>query len=222
MNVLIFGATGMVGQGVLRESLLDPGVESVLTIGRTLTGVQNPKLKEIAHTDMWEYASLEDRLAGFDACFFCLGASSAGMKPEDYERLTYGITMAAAETLARLNPRMTFIYVSGAGTDSSERGRTMWARVKGKTENDLLRLPFHAAYMFRPGFIEPRNGATSKTKAYRLTYSLVKPLMPVIRSLFRSSILTTEEVGLAMIKAVRRGAPKQILEIKDIQSLLKN
>jgi uncharacterized protein YbjT (DUF2867 family) len=212
----------MVGQGVLRECLLDPNVRLVRTIGRSITGIQNPKLTEIAHPNMWDYASIEDSLSGFDACFFCLGASSFGMKPEEYERLTWGVTMAAAETLARLNPQMTFIYVSGAGTDSTERGRSMWARVKGKTENALLRLPFRAAYMFRPGFIEAVHGATSKTKSYRVLYSLMKPLMPIIRGLFRSSILTTEEIGLAMLKVARNGAPKQILEIKDIKTVLQS
>jgi uncharacterized protein YbjT (DUF2867 family) len=222
MNVILFGATGMVGQGVLRECLLDPGVEHVLTTGRSVTGIQNPKLREIAHPDMWDYSSIEDRLTGFDACFFCLGVSSAGMKPDQYERLTYGIALAAARTLARLNPQMTFIYVSGAGTDSSERGRAMWARIKGRTENALLRLPFHAAYMFRPGFIEAVHGATSKTRSYRILYGFAKPLMPLIRGLFGSFILNTEEIGLAMLKVARNGAPKQILEIKDIRAVLQS
>jgi len=141
MNVLLFGATGMVGQGVLRECLLDPGVQLVKTVGRTATGVQHAKLREVISQDLRNYSSIEMELSGFDACFFCLGVSSAGMKEADYERVTYGITMAAAETLSRLNPQMTFVYVSGAGTDSTEQGRTMWARVKGKTENEVLRLP---------------------------------------------------------------------------------
>ena len=141
MNVLLFGATGMVGQGVLRECLLDPGVQLVKTVGRTATGVQHAKLREVISQDLRNYSSIEMELSGFDACFFCLGVSSAGMKEADYERVRYGITMAAAETLSRLNPQMTFVYVSGAGTDSTEQGRTMWARVKGKTENEVLRLP---------------------------------------------------------------------------------
>src|SRR5271156_3867162 len=155
MNVLIFGATGMIGQGVLRECLLDPTVQLVETIGRTATGQQNPKLREIVHPDLWNYATIESDLKNFNACFFCLGISASGMTEQAYARITYGITIAAAETLARLNPKMVFIYVSGAATDSSEKGRMMWARVKGKTENALLRMPFAAAYMFRPGFIEP-------------------------------------------------------------------
>ena len=168
MNVLLFGATGMVGQGVLRECLLDPGVVSVQTVGRTATGAHHAKLRELLHNDLWHYQSLEAQLSGFDACFFCLGVASAGMTEENYERVTYGITMAAAEMLTRVNPQMTFIYVSGTGTNSSERGRIMWARVKGKTENALLRLPFKAAYMFRPGIIEPLHGARSRTPLYRV------------------------------------------------------
>src|SRR5580698_7589629 len=168
MKVLLFGATGMVGQGVLRECLVDPDVQVVQTVGRTAAGTANPKLRELIRSDLWNYRSVENELAGFDACFFCLGVSSSGMTEADYERVTYGITLAAAETLSRLNPLMTFIYVSGAGTDSSERGKTMWARVKGKTENALFRLPFKGAYMFRPGVIQPLYGASSKTASYRI------------------------------------------------------
>ena len=161
MNVLIFGATGMIGQGILRECLLDPQVHLVQTIGRTSTGQQNPKLRELTHPDLWHYAPIEEKLTGFDACFFSLGVASSGMSENDYAHIAYDITIAAAETLCRINPKMTFIYVSGAGTDSSEKGRLMWARVKGKTENALLRMPF-AAYMFRPGFIEPAHGEISR------------------------------------------------------------
>src|SRR5580693_657525 len=189
MKVILFGASGMVGQGVLRECLLDPRVESVLSIGRSRSARQNQKLSEILLSDLTDYASIESRLAGFDACFFCLGISSAGMKEQDYARITYDITLAAARTLVRLSPQMTFIYVSGSGTDSSERGRTMGARVKGRTENALLELPFRAAYMFRPGFIEPLDGIRSKTPAYRVLYAIGRPLMPLLRLLFPSSIL---------------------------------
>ena len=219
MNVLLFGATGMIGQGVLRECLLDPGVQLVKTVGRIATGVQHPRLREVVHKDLLNYSSIGMELSGFDACFFCLGVSSAGMTAADYERVTYGITMAAAETLSRLNPRMTFLYVSGAGTDSSEHGRVMWARVKGQTENALLRLPFKAAYMFRPGIIEPLHGAKSKTASYRLFYALSKPLLPVLRRVFPSYILTTEQIGRAMIEVVRHGAPKRVLESKDIGAI---
>src|SRR5450755_4366066 len=218
MNVLLFGATGMVGQGVLRECLLADDVEVVQTVGRSAGGAQNPKLREVVHEDFWHYDGIAQRLAGFDACFFCLGVSSSGMKEADYERVTYGMTLAAAEILSRLNPRMTFIYVSGAGTDSSERGRSMWARVKGKTENALLRLPFAAAYMFRPGIIEPVYGARSKTASYRVLYTLTKPVLPVLRWAFPDYVLTTQQIGLAMLAVARRGFSKRVLESKDIRS----
>ena len=206
----------MVGQGVLRECLLDPQVRLVTTIGRSATGVIDPKLKEIVHADLWNYSAIETRLTGFDACFFCLGVSSAGMSEADYDRVTYGITMAAAETLSRLNPRMTFIFVSGAGTDSSEKGKTMWARIKGKTENALQRLHFKAAYMFRPGVIQPLHGIKSKTAIYRVGYSILGPLMPLLRRLFPRQITTTEELGRAMLAVAKNGAPKKVLEGADI------
>jgi uncharacterized protein YbjT (DUF2867 family) len=220
MKVLLFGATGMVGQGVLRECLLDPQVRLVQTVGRSSPGVEHAKLRKIVNQDMWRYASIERDLSGFDACFFTLGVSSAGMKEDEYDHVTYGITIAAAETLSRLNPRMTFIYVSGAGTDSSGRGRSMWARVKGKTENQLLRMPFEAAYMFRPGLIEPRQGARSKTAVYRILYALLKPVLPLLRWTFPDFVLTTEQIGLAMLAVAKRGAAKQILESRDIRAVL--
>ena len=222
MKVLLFGATGMVGQGVLRECLLDPEAELVVSVGRSATGTTHPKLREIIHPDLWNYASIERDLAGFDACFFCLGISSAGMKEDAYARVTYGITLAAAETLARLNPQMTFIYVSGVGTDSSEHGRTMWARVKGRTENALLRLPFRAAYMFRPGLIQPMHGIRSKTPSYRLLYSLLGPLVSLLRSVFPNHILSTEQIGRAMLAVARHGAPKPVLEARDIRAVLRS
>ena len=218
MNVLIFGATGMVGQGVLRECLLDPNVELVVTIGRTATNVQNAKLREIVHTDLWNYAIIESDLKDFDACFFCLGVGSAGMAEKDYARVTYGITLAAAEALARLNSKMVFIYVSGTGTDSSEKGRMMWARVKGKTENALLRLPFAAAYMFRPGFIEPAHGEISRNKLYRVLFAIAKPFLPLLRRAFPNQILTTEQIARAMLNLVTHPYPKHVLEIKDIRA----
>jgi uncharacterized protein YbjT (DUF2867 family) len=218
MNVLVFGATGMIGQGVLRECLLDPGVKLVATIGRSATGQQNPKLREIVHKDLSNYATIEEKFSGFDACFFCLGISASGTTEETYTRVTYDITIAAAETLCRLNPKMTFIYVSGASTDSSEKGRMMWARVKGKTENALLRMPFAAAYMFRPGFIEPAHGEISRTKLYRTLYKLMKPLLPAIRRAFPNQILTTEQIARAMLNLTRRPYPKHILEVPDIRA----
>jgi uncharacterized protein YbjT (DUF2867 family) len=221
MKVLLFGATGMVGQGVLRECLQDPGVEQVAALGRSATGVQHPKLVDIRHADLANYAGIEDRLHGFDACFFTLGVSSAGMKEADYDRVTYGFTLAAGETLGRLNPGMAFIYVSGAGTDSTERGRTMWARVKGCTENALLRLPLNA-YMFRPGFIQPLDGIQSKTQLYRVLYKIVGPLGPLLRRAFPSLILTTREIGQAMIAVARQGYEKHILEVKDIRRVVES
>src|SRR5579864_1453935 len=177
MKVILFGATGMVGQGVLRECLRDPRVEAVLAVGRSATGQSHPKLSELVQQDLFAYSANEARLKGYDACFFCLGVSSAGMSEADYRHITYDLTLAAAETLVRLNPAMTFIYVSGAGTDSSERGSSMWARVKGATENALLRLPFKAAYMFRPGVIRPLHGIRSKTPLYRAFYMAAAPLL---------------------------------------------
>jgi hypothetical protein len=209
----------MVGQGVLRECLLDPDVESVVSIGRGSTGQQHTKLRELPHNNFLDFSAIEDQLSGFDACFFCLGVSSAGMNEDDYQRITYGFTIAAARTLSRLNPAMTFIYVSGMGTDSSERGRSMWARVKGKTENELLRLPFHAAYMFRPGVIVPLNGVKSKTRLVRAFYVLFAPLLPLSNTLFPKYVTNTEQIGRAMLKVARQGWPKSVLETSDINQV---
>ena len=219
MRVVLFGATGMVGQGVLRECLLDPDVESVLSVGRTATGQPHVKLRELEHRDFLDFSPIENELAGFDACFFCLGVSSAGMEEDAYRRITYDFTMAAARTLARLNPNLTFVYVSGMGTDSSERGRTMWAKVKGKTENELLGLPFKAAYMFRPGLIVPLHGIKSKTRLYRAFYAAMAPLLPLLNAAFPKYVTTTEQVGRAMIKVARQGATKSVLENSDINAV---
>jgi uncharacterized protein YbjT (DUF2867 family) len=216
MNVILFGATGMVGQGVLRECLLDPDIQQILSIVRTPTNQQDPKLHELVHADFFDYSAIESQLTGFDACLFSLGVSSAGMDEAQYTHLTYDLTLAAATTLARLNPQMTFLYVSGAGTDSTERGRTMWARVKGKTENDLLKLPFKAAYMFRPGAIQPLHGIRSKTKLYQTFYTILNPILPLLKSWFPQYITTTEELGRAMLRVAKTGYSKPILETKDI------
>jgi uncharacterized protein YbjT (DUF2867 family) len=216
MKVLLFGATGMVGQGVLRECLLDADVTEVVTLGRTATGMRHAKLREIVHRDLFDYAPIEGELSGFDACFFCLGVSSFRMSEADYTRLTYDLTMAAARTLARVNPGMTFVYVTGAGSDSTEHGRSMWARVKGRTENALLRLPFKAAFMFRPGAIVPMHGVRSKTALYQTMYSLTRPVLPVLQRVFPNAIVTTEQVGRAMLAVAKRGAPAAILESRDI------
>lgn len=217
MHVILFGATGMVGQGALRECLLDPNVQSVLSIGRSATGQQNPKLHELVVANLLDYSAIEDRLSGFDACFFCLGVSSAGMTENRYREITYDLTIAAARTLARLNPGMTFLYVSGMGTDSSERGRTMWARVKGKTENELLRMPFKAAYMLRPGVIVPLHGIKSKTKLYQSFYTVLGPLLRLANALLPEYVTSTEQLGRAMIKIAREGAPVHVLETADIR-----
>jgi uncharacterized protein YbjT (DUF2867 family) len=216
MNVILFGATGMVGQGVLRECLLDPGVQQILSIVRTPSGQHDPKLRELVPTNFFDYSTIEPELTGFDACFFSLGVSSAGMDEAKYTHLTYDLTLTAATTLARLNPQMTFLYVSGAGTDSTERGRLMWARVKGKTENALLKLPFRAAYMLRPGFIQPLHGIRSKTKLYQFFYTALNPILPLLKSAFPKSITTTEELGRAMLNVAKHGYPKPILETVDI------
>lgn len=219
MKVILFGATGMVGQGVLRECLLDQRVDAVLSIGRSATGQSHPKLSEWVQKDLFDYSGSETRLKGYDACFFCLGVSSAGMQEADYSHITYDLTLAAATTLARLDPGMTFIYVSGTGTDSSERGRIMWARVKGKTENALLKLPFKATYMFRPGIIRPLHGIKSKTPLYRVFYVILGPLLWLVGALSSSLMTTTEQVGRAMINASLSGAPKTLLENADINRL---
>jgi uncharacterized protein YbjT (DUF2867 family) len=221
MKVLIFGASGMVGRGVLLECLRAPDVELVVTLGRTVTGLRDGKLREIEHRDLSNYAGMEDSLSGFDACFFCLGIASAGTKEADYERVTYGFTMAAAEMLSHVSPGMTLIFVSGSGTDSSEKGRIMWARVKGHTENALLKLPLKA-YMFRPGFIEPLDGIQSKTPLYRKFYTVLGPLFPLLRRTFPNQVLSTRQLGRAMLNVVRRGYPQRVLESRDIRVAASN
>jgi uncharacterized protein YbjT (DUF2867 family) len=219
MKAVIFGASGMVGQGVLRECLLDPEIEQVLSVVRSATGQSHPKLREVVHGDFLDFSRIEGKLTGYDACFFCLGISSAGMTEAEYTRVTYGITMAAATTLARLNPGMTFEYISGTGPDSSEKGRSMWARVKGRTEKALLALPFRAAYMFRPGFTQPLHGIKSKTRAYQIFYAVTTPLLPVLKTVFPQYVTTTERLGRAMIAVAKRGYPQKVLEMQDINSV---
>jgi uncharacterized protein YbjT (DUF2867 family) len=219
MKVILFGATGMVGQGVLRECLLDPEVESVLVVGRSPSGRRHAKLREILHDNFFDFSALESQLAGYDACFFCLGVSSVGMSEERYRHLTYDLTLAAATTLAKLNPDMVFVYVTGRGTDSSEQGRLMWARVKGKTENDLLKLPFKAAYMFRPAGIQPLHGIRSKTAWYQAVYVAAAPLLTLLHRVAPTYVTTTEQVGRAMIKVARDGYPKPVLESEDINRI---
>jgi len=212
----------MVGQGVVRECLLDPEVESVLVIGRNATGQKHEKLHEIVLSALFDLSAIEDRLSGYDACFFCLGVSAVGMKEESYRRVTYDLTISVARLFSSLNPGMTFIYVSGASTDSTERGRMMWARVKGQTENALLQMPFKAAYMFRPGYIQPLHGIRTKTKWYGAMYAMMGPLYPVWKLLFPKYVTTTECVGRAMLNVAMRGAPKSVLENQDINSICRD
>jgi uncharacterized protein YbjT (DUF2867 family) len=214
INTIITGATGMVGEGVLLQCLSHPDVEQVLVINRKPGGVRHPKLREVIHTDFFNLAPIEPQLIGFNACFFCLGVSSVGMSKEAYTHITYDLTLNLARLLVRLNPEMTFCYVTGAGTDSSEQGRVAWARVKGQTENALIRL-FQQAYMFRPGFLK----ATPGQKNVKSYYKLLAWLYPVGRALYPAGLCTLQELGLAMIRVVSKGHPKHILEVKDIVEL---
>ncbi|HET9317434.1 MAG TPA: NAD(P)H-binding protein [Vicinamibacteria bacterium] len=219
MKVILFGATGMVGQGALLECLRSPDVESVLCVGRRPTGRQHPKLREAVLADVAQVSSLGEELSGHDACLFCLGVSSAGMSERDYRRVTYDTTMAVAAALLERNAAMTFVYVSGASTDGSEQGRVMWARVKGETENALLRMPFKAAYMFRPGYIQPLDGIRASTRGIRWLYAVFGPLYPLLKRLFPRHVTTTRRLGRAMILAAAVGAEKRVLEAVDINAL---
>jgi uncharacterized protein YbjT (DUF2867 family) len=215
VKVIVFGATGMIGQGVLRECLLASDVEAVLTVGRAPTGQAHAKLREITHADLSDLTPIAGELSGYDACFFCLGVSSVGMKEADYKRITYDYTLAAARPLAAGNPELTFVFVTGAGTGS---GNSMWSRVKKQAEDDVLALPFRA-YMFRPGFIQPLHGITSRTRLYNALYAVLKPLTPVFRRLFSKQFTTTEAMGLAMLNAARGRSTKRVLDSPDINEL---
>jgi hypothetical protein len=217
IKAIITGATGMVGEGVLHECLLHPQVESVLVINRKPCSVVHPKLKEIIHDNFFDLSSIENQLVGYNACFFCLGVSSVGMKEPEYCKLTYTLTMHVAETLSKLDPAMTFCYISGKSTDSTEKGRMMWARVKGKTENDLFKLPFKEVYAFRPGYMHPTKGLKNTLKSYKY----LSWMYPFFRIVFPQSVSTLKELGLAMINAAIYGYDKKILEVKDIVSLSK-
>jgi len=219
MRIVIFGATGMVGQGVLRECLLDADVEQVTAVGRTPLAQSDPKLGQVLLADLYQPQTIVEQLKGYDACFFCLGMSSSGKSEAIYRRETYDMTLGIAKLLAAQSPDMTFTYVSGAGTDSTEKGRVMWARVKGRTENDLQKLPFASLYLFRPGIIVPLHGIESKTASYRIFYRWSKPLLNLARKLFPQQVLTTEILGKAMLNAARGGKGRYILESKDINLL---
>lgn len=209
----------MVGQSALRECLINEQVQEILTIGRKSTQLQHSKLREIHQNDVADLSNITEEITGYDACFFCLGVSSAGMKEDEYTRITYDITLSAAKALASLNPQMTFIYVTGSGTDSSEQGRSMWARVKGKTENDLLKLPFKSAYMFRPGAILPLHGIKSKTKLYQFFYDILKPFYPMLMKL--DSVISTEQLGRAFIQVALLGYPNPIIESNELKDISK-
>ncbi|RPI00856.1 MAG: epimerase [Ignavibacteriae bacterium] len=215
IKAIIFGASGMVGEGVLIEALKHKNVESVFVIGRRPCNTTHPKLVEAIHQNFFDFSALEERLKGYNACCFCLGVSSLGMNERDYSRITYDLTMAAAKTLSRLNPDMTFCYVSGTGTDSTEQGTIMWARVKGKTENDLSKLPFKAVYLFRPGLMKPNAGQ----KNIKPLFKIAGLLYQVFHLLSPNNVCTLEDIGLAMIHAVESGFPKKILENRDITPL---
>ncbi len=218
IRAIITGATGMVGEGVLYESLLHPDIESVLVINRKPCGVSHPKLKEIIHQNFFDISSIQDQLIGYNACFFCLGVSSVGMKEPEYYKMTYILALHVAEILCKQNRDMTFCYISGKSTDSSEKGRMMWARVKGKTENDLFKLPFKKVFAFRPGYIHPTKGLRNTLKSYQY----ISWMYPFFRIVFPRSVSTLKELGLAMINAAIYGYDKKILEVKDIIALSKH
>lgn len=218
IRAIITGATGMVGEGVLHECLMHPDVEQVLVVNRRPSGVSHPKLTEVLHSNFFDMSAIEPQLVNYNACYFCLGVSSVWMKEEEYKRVTYDLTMHMANVLSGLNPDMVFCYVTGSGTDSTEQGRIMWARVKGKTENDLLRLPFKRAYMFRPGYIH----STKELKRTHKLYYAISWLYPVLKRFFPEHLITMRELGTAMIHAATRGYDKSILETRDILQLAKS
>ena len=223
MKVVVLGATGMLGQGVVRECLADDGIDAVVSLGRGPSGVDHPKFTEILHPnladELLDPAAIEAEIAGADALFFCLGVSSARMREADYRRVTYDLTLSVATAMATANPGSTFVYISGEGADSTERGRVMWARVRGATENALLALPGLTAYILRPAFIQPRNGATSRVTLYRWMYRIAAPLYPVIKAVIPKYATTTEHIGRAMIALARTGGTERILRSRDLNAL---
>jgi uncharacterized protein YbjT (DUF2867 family) len=217
VRAIITGATGMVGEGVMHECLIDPQVEAVLIINRKPSGIIHPKLTEIIHKDFYDITAIEEQLAGYNACFFCLGVTSLGKNEEEYFKLTHTLTLNFAQTLSKLNEDMTFCYVSGANTDSTGKGKTMWARVKGKTENDLMKLPFKQVFAFRPGYMQPTKGLKRTLKPYKY----LSWMYPLFKLLFPNGVSTLKEVGRAMIHTVTKGYDKNIVEVKDIIALAK-
>jgi uncharacterized protein YbjT (DUF2867 family) len=218
VKVIIFGATGMVGQAVVRECLLDPRVDRMLLVGRSRASVSGPKVEQIVHDDFLDFASIAGELTGYDACLFCLGVSAAGMTEPAYRRVTYFVTMAAARELAAHNPKMRFLYISGAGTDSTERGRMMWARVKGETENAVLSLPFEG-YALRPGYIQSMHGVKSRNRLYRSIYAVTGTLYPLLVRVAPKYVIGSDQLAAAMITIAAEGSPLRILESSELRKL---
>ena len=218
MKAIITGSTGMIGKGLLLECLDDQRIEEVLVINRSPVKIQHPKLREIIHPDFFDLSTLKNDLLEYDICYFCLGISAAGMKKEDYTRITYSLTLSFARSLLDINPEIVFCYISGAGTDSSEQGRQMWARVKGRTENNLLKLPFKSVYMLRPGFIQPKKGIRSRTPLYNVIYVILWPFYPLLKGM-KKYVTSTDRLGRAMIRLGSEGWRNQILEQIDLNEL---
>ncbi len=217
MRIVLFGASGMIGQAVLREALHDPDVAEVISVVRRASDATDPKLREIVHASFDDFSAIAEQLTGCDACLFCLGVSSAGMKEPEYKHITYDVTLAAAKVL--VGPELTFLYITGVGTDSTEKGRSMWARVKGATENALLAMPFQAAYMIRPGYIQPRHGVKSRTPWTRRLYTALGWMYPLVRVLTKHAI-ASDELGRAMLRVAKHGAPDKILYSRDLRAML--
>ncbi|MGE3800383.1 MAG: epimerase [Candidatus Kapaibacterium sp.] len=221
MKIILFGATGMIGSGTLVECLADPRIEQILVIGRRPCGVEGEKVSEILISDFYDYSAIEDKLAGYDACLFCLGTTSVGKSEEEYRHQTNELTLAAARTLVRLNPEMTFCYVSAEGTDPTGKSRQMWARVRGELENDLIALPFRGVLIYRPFYIQPVTGVSSATRVYRLFYKFLSPLYPLLKRIFPNYVTTTETLGRALIEGAVNGAPTKVLRSREINALAK-
>ena len=221
MKVILFGATGMIGQGTLLDALDDPRVEHVLGVVRRGTAKQHAKYSELIHADFTDFTAVEAQLTGYEACLYCLGISAAGLDEPAYRKITYDYTLAAARTLLKVNPKITFCFISGQGTDATGKSRQMWARVKGEAENAVAKLGFARAYMFRPGFIKPVRGVVSATRSYRILYAIIGPIYPLLRAAFPRSLMTSAQLGQALLNAASDGAPKTVLEAADILDLVK-
>lgn len=219
MKAVVFGASGMVGQAVLRECIMDMSVDSVIAVTRSPMSLINPKFRNIVHADFLNFSPLAKQLKGVDVCFYCLGVASAGLSEAEYTKITCDYTLAAAKTLLKINPKISFVFISGMGADASEKGRVMWARVKGKTENELAKLKLRRLVVIRPAFIEPKDGIKSRTRLYRWLYILFWPVMPLIKLLAPNSVITTRSLGKLMIYLAREGSAKPVLESRDLVAL---